>query len=357
MASGVEERLARVMASWDGLDGAAVAPLGRGLINETFLVTSTRGDRFVLQRVNAIFDPRIHHNIAAVTARLAAAGLVTPRLVAARGTGALWVELDGGVWRLMTYVDGVTFDTVESPEQARGAGRLVGRVHRALDDFEREHRFVGVRLGVHDTARHLERLRDALARSAGHRLGAEVRPLGEEILARARALPPLPPLPDRPCHGDLKISNVLFAGPSPPASHDALCLIDLDTLGPMPLAHELGDAWRSWCNGAGEDDPEGRFDLAVFEASLRGYLEGRGRPLEPDEARALLHGVEWISLELAARFAADAVDERYFGWDRARYPAAGEHNLVRARGQLALHRAAVETRPARAQLLRSAAPA
>ncbi len=36
-----------------------------------------------------------------------------------------------------------------------------------------------------------------------------------------------------------------------------------------------------------------------------------------------------IATELAMRFAADALNERYFGWDRARFPAAGEHNLLR----------------------------
>jgi Ser/Thr protein kinase RdoA (MazF antagonist) len=352
MAAEGDPRLARALERYEGFGGETrPAPLGRGLINETYLVSDADGARYVLQRVNPIFDPRIHVNIAAVTTRLAGAGLLTPRLVAARD-GALWVDLDGdgrGVYRLMTFVDGATFDTVESPAQARSAGRLVGRFHRALEGLA--HEFVGARVGVHDTPRHLARLRDALGRCAGHRLGAAVRPLGEELLGLARALPPLPPLADRPCHGDLKLNNVRFAGTTPPASHDALCLIDLDTVGPMPLSHELGDAWRSWCNDAGEDALEGRFDLEVFEASLGGYLEGRGRALSADEARALLHGVEWISLELAARFAADAVEERYFGWDRARYPAAGEHNLVRARGQLALHRAVVDTRRDREALL------
>ena len=50
-------------------------------------------------------------------------------------------------------------------------------------------------------------------------------------------------------HGDPKISNLMFARDS----DRGLCLIDLDTLGPMPIALELGDALRSWCNPAAED--------------------------------------------------------------------------------------------------------
>ena len=62
-------------------------------------------------------------------------------------------------------------------------------------------------------------------------------------------------------------------------------------------------------------------------------------------------GVEWISLELAARFAADALFESYFGWDPARFPGRGEHNLVRARGQWSMHQALVATRAERAGML------
>jgi hypothetical protein len=61
--------------------------------------------------------------------------------------------------------------------------------------------------------------------------------------------------------------------------------------------------------------------------------------------------VEWISLELAGRFASDALDESYFGWNSQRYSGRGEHNLVRARGQLALHEAFAATRIEREAIL------
>jgi hypothetical protein len=76
-----------------------------------------------------------------------------------------------------------------------------------------------------------------------------------------------------------------------------------------------------------------------------------GVHLTEAERRALLAGVEWISLELASRFAADALLESYFGWDARRFPGRGEHNLVRARGQLALHEAFVAMRKERAAIL------
>ncbi len=338
----------RVLPAFPGLDGATTEPLGNGLINQTYRVEA-RAACFVLQRLAPIFPAAINDNVAAVTTALARAGLRTPRLVRTRD-GRSGLDLgDDGVWRLQTYVEGVGFDRVQSPAQAAAAGDLVARFHRALDGLS--HSFAGLRTGVHDTARHLDRLRVALARSPGHRLHGPVDALARRIFESAATLPPLPALPARICHGDLKLNNLLFAGPTPPAAEQAVCLIDLDTVGPQSLAHELGDAWRSWCNRAGEDDEVARIDLDVFRESLFAYREALGRPFSLDERQGLLGGVEWISLELAARFAADALDESYFGWDRTRYPGRGEHNLVRARGQLALHEAFVATRAARGALL------
>lgn len=329
-----------------GLDGAEVQPLGSGLINDTFAVRDGE-QQWVLQRVHTVFSPQIHHNIAAVTEHLAAKGIATPRLRPTR-EGALWSERAGRAWRVMTRMPGVTFDAMRSPAQARAAAAALGRFHRALEDLE--HVFVGVRSGVHDTPAHLQRLRDAVDEHAGHRLFEVVAPLAETLLRAAESLPPLDNLPRRVAHGDPKLNNVMFAGAEGDASEDALGLIDLDTVAPMPLHLELGDAWRSWCNPKGEDEAQASFDLNVFEASVRGYAEA-GPSLTPAERTALVYGVEVISLELSARFLADALNESYFGWNRERYESAGEHNLVRARGQWSLHDAALQSRVERTRLL------
>jgi Ser/Thr protein kinase RdoA (MazF antagonist) len=338
----------RVLCSFPGLETATIAPLGNGLINQTFLLTTER-ERFVLQRLAPIFAPEINHNIAAVTDALASAGLRTPRLVPTR-QGRLWVDLKAsGVWRVQTFVAGHGFDKVQSPAQARSASELVARFHRALE--KSEHRFMGLREGVHDTAKHLERLRTAVTTHAGHRLFPDVSALAERILSSAESLPPLSPMPPRIGHGDLKLNNILFAGEHAPAAENAVCLIDLDTVGPVQLAHEIGDAWRSWCNISGEDATEAKVDLAVMRASFEGYASALGRKVSNEERMALLAGVEWISLELASRFATDALNENYFGWDPRHYPSRGAHNLVRARGQFALHEALVRGQADRRSLL------
>jgi len=173
----------------------------------------------------------------------------------------------------------------------------------------------------------------ALEEHREHRLYDTVSALAADILGRYGECKQRRNLAHRVIHGDLKISNVRFAGSK------AHCLIDLDTMARDMLDVELGDAMRSWCNPAAEDAEETAFDLGVFEAAMYGYAEGtqRGPGLTRDEWESIVPGIERIALELASRFARDALEESYFGWN-PRFGSLGDHNVLRARGQLALAR-------------------
>ncbi len=166
--------------------GLAASPLERatsGLINPTWYSRSTRGAELVLQRVNPIFPPAVNLDIAAVTEHLAHKGVMTPRLVPTQ-TGGLWLEHEGAVWRVLTRIQGVCRDALESPAQAREAGRALAEFHRAVSDLD--YTFKNARLGVHDTPRHLKGLRDALVEHASHRDIATIRPLAEREYSRSR---------------------------------------------------------------------------------------------------------------------------------------------------------------------------
>jgi Ser/Thr protein kinase RdoA (MazF antagonist) len=336
---------ADVLARWPPFEGARVRPFGTGLINRTFLVETPHG-KWVLQQLHPIFGGVVNEDIDAVTAHLAARGLVTTRPVRT-GDGALWVDdAEGRPWRALTFVPGTSSDTVTSPAHAAEAGRLVARFHAGVSDLE--HTYRHVRPSVHDTARHLATLETALSEHRDHRLYGTVAPVAQALLMAARDLPDFGAMPLRHVHGDLKISNLLFDE----AGH-GLCLVDLDTLGRMPWAHEMGDALRSWCNPAGEDVTGARVDAALFEGAVRGYASGADH-VTLEERAWLVSGLSAISLELSARFLADALNERYFGWNAAKYPTRGDHNLVRGLGQWSLHRSVEASRGELERLVREA---
>lgn len=321
------------LAAWPQLADLPVAPLVGGLINDTFSV----GDPplAVVQRLHPIFAPRLHHDIEAITSWIAERGLMTPRLLRTRD-GALWtVDADDRCWRALSWVPGRTVDRLEDPALARAAGALVGRWHAATRDLE--HDFAFVRPGAHDTDAHVAGLAAAVRGHPSHPLRGEVEPVADELLRRWDGWEGRLHGSHRVCHGDLKISNLRFD-----ASGVGLCLLDLDTMANLPLDIEMGDAMRSWCNPKGEDVSDAEFDPGLFGAAMAGWRSTFDVPAE--DAEALVPGIERICLELASRFAADALNEAYFGWDAARFPSRGAHNLLRARGQLALARSVARQR-------------
>lgn len=341
---------AEVLARWSALAGARSRRYGTGLINETFLVEGAAG-RAIVQRMHPMFDPAINDDIDAVTRHLSRQGVNAMRLLLTTD-GARWITRDDGdgprAWRAFTWVEHTrVYDKVRSVAVARSGAAMVGAFHRAMMSFTGDYR--AARQGVHDTPKHLRNLSAALREHPTHRLYEPVARVADAVLHTAATLTLVPLEPARHSHGDLKISNLLFD-----ADDRCVCLVDLDSVSKMPLALELGDAMRSWCNPAGEDASTTEVDVAVFEALVQGYASTAREDVSPEEREVLVSGFAQISLELTARFLADALNERYFGWDAARFATRGEHNLLRARGQWALHEAVVRRRATLESLVRDA---
>ena len=136
-------------------------------------------------------------------------------------------------------------------------------------------------------------------------------------------------LPLRVTHNDTKLNNVLLDR----MTRKSLCVLDLDTVMPGLSLYDFGDSIRFGAATAAEDEPDSskmKLDLHLFEVYTRGYLEGATK-LTEREVAMLPMGALVITLELATRFLKDYLDgDLYF---KTAYP---EHNLVRARTQIAL---------------------
>jgi Ser/Thr protein kinase RdoA (MazF antagonist) len=310
-----------------GLRATEISVLAGGLINFTLRIETTAQEVLVLQRLHPVFEAAVNDNLDLVTRALRARGAIAPTLVRTLD-GDSAVTLDTAVWRLQTFMPGHSVQQLSATSQAHAAGDLLGRFHATLADWTLP--LPHVRPPVHEPARHLAALSAALAAHPGHRLAAEVGAIADQILSRLSQLPPWPAQPLRLLHGDPKISNLLFD-----AEGRGLCLVDLDTLAQGPLVPELGDAFRSWCNPGPEDAPQADFSLDLFAAAIEGYAASTRGFITRAEWQGIVTGTETIYLELAARFAADALNEAYFGWSPDRFATRGAHNLARARNQLA----------------------
>lgn len=337
---------ASVLAAW-GWQHFDVTPIASGLINKTFAIRERGAPVAIVQQLHPIFAPEVNLDIDAITTFFASHGVPAPRLIRTLRSDA-WV-VDGSLaWRALTYLDGETVNAVPSPAWAECAGELIGRMHRALGGLN--HTYAFARQGVHDTPAHLAKLTDHMravraSGTAGFVEAGEAVELAAEILDAAHALPAMPATPKRHCHGDLKISNILFRRGSTEAV-EAVGIVDLDTFGLSTIAFELGDAMRSWCNPRGEDAGAVTFDLAIFEAAIRSFRSVVGARVSSDELRSIVIGLETVCVELAARFCVDVFRDDYFGWDTTRFASRRAHNFVRARGQLALAHAVRDGREA-----------
>jgi Ser/Thr protein kinase RdoA (MazF antagonist) len=324
-----------VLPAW-GFAGYDFSALSGGLINTTYKVEREGQPIAVLQKLHPVFGAEVNVDIDAVTTHLAANGMATPRLLRTSG-GHAWVTQRGRTWRMLSWVPGEAVAKVPNPAWAQEGGALVGRFHRTMSNFAYDYQFT--RAGVHDTVDHLQKLRAALDGFDTTGLTAaetatcdQARQLSHQILAAVDLSFDMAAMPLRHCHGDLKISNLLFEVTDAPRGR---CLVDLDTVGRGNLAFELGDAMRSWCNPHAEDAGLVEFDLQIFQAAMTGYFAQCDGHSETERA-SIVHGLHRVCVELAARFCVDVFANNYFGWDRTRFDNRRSHNLVRAQGQLAL---------------------
>lgn len=299
-------------------------PMGGGLINATFCVDTNEG-KFVLQKIHSVIPDAALQDMQRVTTFLGQKGFIVPAIRLCDGNGALrewYCATDGTRWRVYPFLPGEVFLKVRDADMAHSAGVLVGKMHVALSDCP--YPLQGSIPHFHDTAFILKELmivQDQLPQELQGNVRVLVNALPGLIDCLRREAKQL-------IHGDLKISNLLFN-----AAGSACGVIDFDTLLHHTPLVDMGDAYRSWCNRAREDDTRAFFDENIFQAALAGYEEGTKK----HQDRFLhLTAARMITFELAARFLIDVVRDNYFGFDSAQYSTRREANIARAIGQIHL---------------------
>jgi len=243
-----------------------VKPLGNGLINATYLVTTSEA-QYVMQQVNVNVFPDIDllmNNIVAVTdhirRKLKAAGVEEVErkclhFLPARD-GKMYYFDGEKYWRIMDYIADTVSQSGVSLESARIVGKTFAEFQGMLAD-------IPVPLGetikdFHNMPWRLQQLRDAVAANPVGRADLpEVQQMLAEIFSRekeycqAERLYHEGRLPKRICHCDTKVDNILFD-----RNGEVLCVIDLDTVMPNFIFSDYGEFLRSAANTTREDDPD-----------------------------------------------------------------------------------------------------
>ena len=243
---------------------------------------------------------------------------------------------EDGFWRLSNYLPSITFDTCDDLNVVRRAGQAFGDFQMMLSDFDVSQLYYTIP-DFHNTRKRYEKFKaDVAADPCGRvkEVQAEIEWLlsVEDEACRLTDLYAAGELPLRVTHNDTKINNVLFDE----KTHEALVVIDLDTVMPGLVGHDFGDAIRSAANFVEEDCPDASkagVNLNVYWAFAEGFLKETASTLTENEVATLGQSCFSLACELASRFLDDyLIGDKYF---KTRMPG---HNLLRTRCQIALAR-------------------
>ncbi len=331
-----------------------IEPLTSGLINKTYKVETAGKDScdYILQCINhQVFQnvDLLQHNIECVTRHIRRK-LEEAHETDIRRKVLRFAEADNGktyhfdgehYWRVCEFIpDSQTLDAV-TPETSYLVGLKFGEFEAMLADLPEK---LGETIpDFHNMEFRMRQLREAVAGNAAGRLD-KMKALVDEIekdadeMCRAEQLYREGKLPKRICHCDTKVSNMMFD-----KDGRVLCVIDLDTTMPSFVFSDFGDFLRSAANTAPEDEPDLdkiHFNMEIFKAFTKGYLESTRSFLTPLEKEMLPYAVKLFPYMQTVRFLADYLNgDTYY---QTSYP---EHNYVRTLAQFRLYQETKKAEP------------
>ena len=324
---------------------------GQGHINDTFCVICQpqEGDaiRFILQGLSSAAFPHpeeLMENFIGITSylrdKVVAQGgdpmRETLSLVNTKDGKPFYTDSNGKVWRLTPFIENTDCFQSATPELFEASARAFGRFQFMLQGYPAE--------TLHETIVNFHNTEDRYAKFIAA-LEADKMGRAKDIQAEidfvvsrkadcSVALQALRDgiLPLRVTHNDTKLNNILIDRDT----HEGICVIDLDTTMPGLAINDFGDSIRFGANHSKEDEKDltkVNFDIELYEAYTRGFIQGANGGLTENELRYLPWGARLMTLECGIRFLTDYLDgDHYF---RIHYP---EQNLDRCRTQFKLVR-------------------
>lgn len=321
-----------------------VEAYGNGHINDTYIADSE--PRYILQRINhAIFkEPdKVMSNIVGVTeflkAKIIAAGgdptRETLSVIKTKDGKSYYKTEDGNYFRMYNYVENaVSYEAVENPKQFYEAARAFGRFQNMLSDYPADKLYDTIPF-FHDTVKRFGDFEKAVADDLAGRRASVEKEIEFVLSRKADAAVVVDAIADgrvplRVTHNDTKLNNVMLDA----VDGSGVCVIDLDTVMPGSLLYDYGDALRFGASSGAEDEVDLDkiyFDLELFEAFTKGFLQEVGDKLTPAEIEFLPFSAKLLTYECGMRFLGDYLNgDTYFKIHRE------HHNLDRARTQFKL---------------------
>ena len=325
---------------------ASYEELASGHINDTYLIKTNEKPFFVLQQINSkVFKdvPALVNNKMQISKHLREKLASIPErqlnrrvltfIPTKEGVNYL-KDASNNYWNLMVFIeDSQTYEKVEHPEIAFEAGKLFGEFLALTSDFDTS-KLTEVIPKFHSMSFRYKQFDEALKNASKERIKKTqkyidfIQEVKEEMHTLERFLD-TGKIPLRVTHNDTKISNALFD-----TDNKSLCVIDTDTVMPGIVHYDFGDAIRTICNTAAEDENNLElvtFNKTFYDAYTKGFIEKVGDSLSNIEIEYLPLGAKTMMFIMGLRFLTDYLNNDVYY--KTAYP---EHNLHRAKNQFKL---------------------
>lgn len=326
-----------------------ICAYGNGHINATYYLETAENERvhrYILQQINTdIFKnpDQLMENIVGVTEFLkdkicergGDCSRETLQVIETKKGGSYYRDENNNCYRMYLFIeDSASYDQVDSTETFYESAVAFGNFQALLAEYP-AHKLHETIPHFHDTQKRFENFLTALEQDICDRAKevpeeiAFVMDRKDEMDCLTRRLAS-GELPMRVTHNDTKLNNIMIDD----ATKKGICIIDLDTVMPGSALYDFGDSIRFGANTAAEDETDlskVSLSLPLYEAYVKGYLEGCQGKLTALEKELLPVGAKMMTLECGMRFLTDYLQgDTYF---RIHRPG---HNLDRCRTQFAL---------------------
>jgi serine/threonine protein kinase len=318
-----------------------ISPIQSGHINDTYLVNSISGMKYVLQKLNGNVFKDIHgliDNKILVSEHLFKSDSIYETIQFIKTSQDQYSILDdhNDHWMLMNFIqDSVVYHVASNKEMVFEAGKLYGDFIYRTSNLDTD-KLIETIIDFHSVPFRYRQFEMALAQASHESIGlanAEI----DLVLNSRKEMYQLSELkaknyfPTRVTHNDAKLSNILFD-----KNGKGLAVIDLDTVMPGIAAFDFGDSIRSICATTREDDSNlesTNINLEFYKSYCIGFAENTKCLLSSEEIQYLPLGAKTITFIMGLRFLTDHLNGNVY------YKSDYEtHNLVRAKNQFKLVR-------------------
>lgn len=310
-----------------------LAPLGKGHINDTYLV-NTNTKPFVLQKINQHVFPqpaKIMENLVKLTTHIQTIPdnfkkLTLPSLILTdQGNKPFFCDEQNDYWRALSYLENTeSLETLNNLADAEEVGKALGLFHRmtvAIDPVEMHDTLPGFHICPDYLAQYRQIQTTTRLPEDNFCAGfiAKYQSITQDLeVAKAEGK-----IQIRIIHGDPKLNNFLFDT----SSKQIVSLIDLDTVKPGLIHYDLGDCIRSCSHNLDNDT----FMIQVCQTLLSNYLDVMRDYLTEQDYHFIYPTIRLMPFELGLRFYTDYLaGNRYFKVDNP------NENLSRASAQFRL---------------------